>query len=41
MPSLTEQIEQWLKEQLLRAGGNILEIRRSDLAKFSIVFPPR
>lgn len=33
MPSLTEQIEQWLKEQLLRAGGNILEIRRSDLAE--------
>jgi transcriptional regulator CtsR len=33
LPSLTEQIEQWLKEQLLRAGGNILEIRRSDLAE--------
>ena len=33
MPSLTEQIEQWLKEQLLRAGGNTLEIRRSDLAE--------
>jgi transcriptional regulator CtsR len=33
LPSLTEQIEQWLKEQLLRAGGNTLEIRRSDLAE--------
>lgn len=39
MPSLTEQIERWLKEQLLRAGGNTLEIRRSDLAEIFACVP--
>ena len=33
MPSLTEQIECWLKEQLIRSRENILEIRRSELAQ--------
>jgi len=33
LPSLTEQIETWLKEQLIRSRENILEIKRGELAQ--------